>query len=80
MDYNAVTLQCDDGDTFKVNGQRLKLFLELNLQDFEEVDVLDFPQVRMITSTGLRDLNSIVIPRLGFPFFKKFFPNFQNQG
>jgi hypothetical protein len=41
-DHSAVTLQCDDGDTFKANGQRLKLFLELNRQDFEEVDVLDF--------------------------------------
>jgi hypothetical protein len=26
----------------KANGQCLKLFLEPNLQDFEEVDVLDF--------------------------------------
>jgi hypothetical protein len=42
MDHGAVTLQCDDGDTFKANGQCLKLFLEPNPQDFEEVDVLDF--------------------------------------
>jgi hypothetical protein len=42
MHHGAVTLQCDDGDTFKANGQCLKLFLEPNLQDFEEVDVLDF--------------------------------------
>jgi hypothetical protein len=41
-DHGAVTLQCDDGDTIKANGQRLKLFLEPNPQDFEEVDVLDF--------------------------------------
>jgi hypothetical protein len=34
----------------------------------------------MITSIGLRDLNSVVIPRLGFPFFKIFFPNFQIKG
>jgi hypothetical protein len=27
------------------------------------------------TFTGLRDLNSVVIPRLGFPFFKILFPN-----
>jgi hypothetical protein len=26
-DHGAVTLQCDDGDTFKANGQHLKLFL-----------------------------------------------------
>jgi hypothetical protein len=42
VDHSAVTLQCDDGDTFKVNGQHLKLFLEPNPQDFEEVDVLNF--------------------------------------
>jgi hypothetical protein len=41
-DHGTVTLQCDDGDTFKANGQRLKLFLKPNPQDFEEVDVLDF--------------------------------------
>jgi hypothetical protein len=29
-DHGAVTLQCDDGDTFKANGQRLKLLLEPN--------------------------------------------------
>jgi hypothetical protein len=41
-DHGAVTLQWDDGDTFKENGQCLKLFLEPNPQDFEEVDVLNF--------------------------------------
>jgi hypothetical protein len=41
VDYGAVTLQCDDGDTSKANGQRHK-FLEPNPQDFEEVDALDF--------------------------------------
>jgi hypothetical protein len=38
-----------------------------------------FPLVIMITSIGLRDLNSIVINRLGFPFSKIFFQNFQNK-
>jgi hypothetical protein len=42
MDHGAVTLLCDDGDTFKENGQHLKLFHEPNPQDFMEVDVLDF--------------------------------------
>jgi hypothetical protein len=42
MDHSAVTLQWDVGDTFKANGQRLKLFVEPNLQDFKEVDVLEF--------------------------------------
>jgi hypothetical protein len=41
-DHGAVTLRCDDGVTFKANGQRLKLFLEPNPQDFEELDVLEF--------------------------------------
>jgi hypothetical protein len=41
-DHGTVTLQRDDGDTFKANDQHLKLFLEPNPQDFEEVDVLDF--------------------------------------
>jgi hypothetical protein len=41
-DHGVVTLQCDDGYTFKDNGQHPKLFLEPNPQDFEEVDVLDF--------------------------------------
>jgi hypothetical protein len=40
LDRSTVTLQCDNGDTFTANGQRLKLFLEPNPQDFEEVDVL----------------------------------------
>jgi hypothetical protein len=42
VDHGAITLQCDDGDTFKANDQCLKLFLEPSPQDFEEVDVLDF--------------------------------------
>jgi hypothetical protein len=40
-DHDTVTLQCDDEDTFKVNGQCFKLFLEPNPQDFEKVDGLD---------------------------------------
>jgi hypothetical protein len=40
--HGVVTLLCDDGDTFKANGQQLKLFIEPNPKDFEEVDVLDF--------------------------------------
>jgi hypothetical protein len=45
VNHGTVTLQCDDGDTFKANGQRLKLFLEPNPQDFEEVDVLNFLKI-----------------------------------
>jgi hypothetical protein len=41
-DHGAVTLQCNDGDTFMAIGQHLKLFVEPNPQDFEEVDVHNF--------------------------------------
>jgi hypothetical protein len=44
-DHSAATLRCDDGDTFKANGQRLKLFLEPNPHNFEEVDVLNFLEI-----------------------------------
>jgi hypothetical protein len=41
-DHGAITLQCDDGDTLKANGQCFKLFHEPNPQDFEEADVHNF--------------------------------------
>jgi hypothetical protein len=44
-DHGTITLQCDDEDTFKANGQRLKLFLNPNPQNFKEVDVLDFLEI-----------------------------------
>jgi hypothetical protein len=44
-DHGTVTLQCDDGDTIKVNDQCLKFFLAPNPQDFEEVDVLNFLKI-----------------------------------
>jgi hypothetical protein len=47
-DHGAVTLQCDGGDAFKSNGQHLKLFLEPNPQDFDEVDVLDFLKLELL--------------------------------
>jgi hypothetical protein len=40
--YIWVHVQDLDGDTFKANGQRLKLFLEPNPQNSEEVNVLNF--------------------------------------
>jgi hypothetical protein len=39
---SSIFFSYNDGDTFKANGQRLKLFIEPNLQNFEEVDVLNF--------------------------------------
>jgi hypothetical protein len=44
-DHGTVTLQCDEGDTFKANGQCRKIFLEPNPQDFEEVNVIDFLEI-----------------------------------
>jgi hypothetical protein len=40
--HNVVILKSDDGDTFKANAQHLKLFLEPEPHNFEEVNVLDF--------------------------------------
>ena len=39
--HGAVTLRNDEGTLFKVNGQRLKIFLE-HLNSPEEIDVLEF--------------------------------------
>ena len=40
--HGAVTHQDDIGNTFKVNGQRLKVFLEP--KKLEEIDFIDFLQ------------------------------------
>ena len=39
--HGAITLQNGEDTLFKVNGQRLKLFLEPN-EEFEEIDVVHF--------------------------------------
>ena len=44
-DHGAVTLQDDDENTFKVNGQRLKVFLEQEMPELEEVDVLELFEI-----------------------------------
>ena len=36
-----ITIQDDDGNAYKVNGQRLKLFLDHNKALDEEIDVID---------------------------------------
>ena len=38
-DHGAITLQDDDENIFKANGQRLKIFLEPEIPELEEVDV-----------------------------------------
>ena len=40
-DHNAVTLQDDDRNVFKANGQKLKIFLMLEIPKLEEVDVYE---------------------------------------
>jgi hypothetical protein len=40
--HGAVTLQDDIGNTFKVNGQHLKVFLEP--ENLEEIDLIEFLQ------------------------------------
>ena len=43
-DHGAVTLQDDDGNTFKVNIQRLTVFLEQKMPELEEVDVFELSE------------------------------------
>ena len=43
--HGAVTLQDENGNVFKVNGQRLKIFLEPKMPELEEVDVVEFIDV-----------------------------------
>ena len=38
-DHGAIILQDDDGNIFKANGQRLKIFLEPEIPEVEEVHV-----------------------------------------
>jgi hypothetical protein len=40
--HGAITIQDDTGNTFKVNGQRLKVYYELQINMVEELDVIEF--------------------------------------
>ena len=40
-DHGAITLQDDDGRVFKANCQRLKVFIEPEMPQLEEVDVYE---------------------------------------
>ena len=44
-DHDAITLQDDDGNIFKANGQRLKIFLEPEIPELEEVDVYELSEL-----------------------------------
>ena len=44
-DHDAITLQDNDGNVFKANGQRLKIFLEPEIPELEEVDVYELTEI-----------------------------------
>ena len=44
-DHGAITLQDDDGNIFKANGQRLKIFLESEISELKEVDVYELSEL-----------------------------------
>ena len=48
--HGAITIQDDDSNTYKVNGQRLKLFLDHNRALDEEIDVIDLVDRARITN------------------------------
>ena len=43
--HGAITIQDDTGNTFKVNGQRLKIYLEPQINMIEELDVIEFIEI-----------------------------------
>jgi hypothetical protein len=44
-DHGAITLQDNDRNIFKANGQRLKIFLEPEIPELEEVDVYELSEL-----------------------------------
>ena len=44
-DHGVVTLQDDDGNIFKTNGRRLKVFLEPEMLELKEVDVFELSEI-----------------------------------
>ena len=43
--HGAITLQDNDRRIFKANGQRLKIFLEPEMSQLEEMDVFELHEV-----------------------------------
>jgi hypothetical protein len=54
-DHGAITLQNDDGNIFKANGQQLKIFLESEITELEEIDIYELSELEPSTMviTGL---------------------------
>ena len=44
-DHGAITLEDDDGNIFKANGMRLKVFLELEMSELEDVEVFELTEI-----------------------------------
>ena len=44
-DHGTITLQDDEGNVFKANGQRLKIFLKPEISELEEVDVYELTEI-----------------------------------
>ena len=44
-DHSAITLHGNDGNIFKANGQGLKIFLEPEIPELEEVDVYELSKL-----------------------------------
>ena len=40
--HGAITLESDEGNIFKVNGQHLKLYYEPDMQELKELDIVEF--------------------------------------
>ena len=40
--HGAITLESDEGNIFKVNGQRFKLYYEHDMQELKELDIIEF--------------------------------------
>ena len=40
--HGAISLESDEGNIFKVNGQRLKLYYEPDMQELKELDIIEF--------------------------------------
>ena len=40
--HGAITLESDEGNIFKVNDQRLKLYYEPDMQELKELDIIEF--------------------------------------
>ena len=44
-DHDAISLQDDDRNIFKANGQRLKVFLEPEMPELKEVGVFELTEI-----------------------------------